>query len=107
MTKPTYVQEYKAITEVLNKYIDGCKQANSSIMKPSFSDQATMFSVGADGELAGGAIENLFDGIDRDFRPRLKLRAPSSASRSSGLPPAPALTRTMSQVSASLISSIC
>ena len=69
MTKPTYVQEYKAITEVLNKYNEGCKQATSSIMKPAFSDQATMFSVGADGRLAGGAIQNLFDGIDRDFRP--------------------------------------
>ncbi len=46
MTKPTYVQEYKAITEVLNKHNDGCKQAKSSIMKPAFSDQATMFSVG-------------------------------------------------------------
>jgi hypothetical protein len=69
MTKPTYVQEYKAITEVLNKYNDGCNQADSSIMKPAFSDQATMFSVGADGKLAGGAIQNLFDGIDRDFRP--------------------------------------
>jgi hypothetical protein len=42
LTKPTYVQEYKAITEVLNKYNDGCKQANSSIIKPAFGDQATM-----------------------------------------------------------------
>ena len=107
MTKPTYVQEYKAITEVLNKYNDGCKQADSSIMKPAFSDQATMFSVGADGKLAGGAIQNLFDGIDRGSVRRLKLRAPSSASRSSGLPRAPALTPTMSRDSPSLISSIC
>src|SRR4051794_11359026 len=69
LTTPTYVQEYKAIAEVLHKYVDGCTQADSSIMKPAFSDQATMFSVGADGKLAGGAIQNLFDGIDRDFRP--------------------------------------
>ncbi len=69
MTKPTYVQEYTAIAEVLNKYIDGCKQASSSIMKPAFSDQATMFSVGVDGKLAGGAIQNLFDGVDKDFHP--------------------------------------
>ena len=107
MTKPSYVQEHKAITDVLNKYIDGCKQANSSIMKPAFSDQATMFSVGADGKLAGGAIQNLFDGVDKYFVRRLKLRAPSSASKSSGLPPAPALTPTMFPVSASPIFSIC
>ncbi len=69
MTKPTYVHDHKAITEVLNKYIDGCIQAHSSIMKPSFSDQATMYSVGADGKLAGGAIQSLFDGVDNAFRP--------------------------------------
>jgi hypothetical protein len=69
MSKPTYTQEYRAIAEVLNKYNEGCKQADSSIMKPAFNDQATMFSVGADGKLAGGAIHNLFDGIDKDFRP--------------------------------------
>ena len=69
MNKPTYVQEYKAIVEVLNKYNDGCKQAKSSIMKPAFSDQATIFGVDADGKLTGGAIQNLFDGIDSAFRP--------------------------------------
>lgn len=69
MNKPIYVQEYKAIVEVLNKYNDGCKQAKSSIMKPAFSEQATIFGVGADGKLTGGAIQNLFDGIDSAFRP--------------------------------------
>lgn len=69
LSKPTYVQEYQAITEVLNKYIDGCKQAQSSIMKPAFNQHATMYSVGADGKLAGGAIPILFEGIDKDFRP--------------------------------------
>lgn len=69
MSKPTYVPEYQAIVEVLNKYIEGCKQARSSIMKPAFSDKATMFSVDGDGRLAGGAIQTLFDGIDSGFRP--------------------------------------
>ena len=68
-SKPTYVQEYQAITEVLNKYIEGCKQAKSNIMKPAFSDQATMFSVDGDGKLTGGAISILYDGIDKGFRP--------------------------------------
>ncbi|WP_225995967.1 nuclear transport factor 2 family protein [Acinetobacter oleivorans] len=69
VSKPTYVQEYQAITEVLNKYIEGCKQANSSTMKPAFNQHATMYSVGADGKLAGGAIPILFEGIDKDFHP--------------------------------------
>ena len=75
MNKPIYVPEYNAIVEVLNKYNEGCKQAKSSIMKPAFSEQATMFSVGADGKLTGGAIQNLFDGIDRDFRPSPEAQA--------------------------------
>ena len=69
MNEPTYVEEYQAITEVLNRYIDGCKQAKSGIMKPAFSEQATMFSVDGDGKLAGGAISILFEGIDKGFRP--------------------------------------
>jgi hypothetical protein len=69
MSKPTYVQEYNAIAAVLNSYIEGCRQAKSSIMKPAFSGHATMFSVGADGKLAGGPIQGLFDGIDSGFRP--------------------------------------
>lgn len=69
MSKPTYVQEYQAISEVLNKYIEGCKQAKSNIMKSAFSPQATMYSVGPDGKLTGGAIPILFEGIDKHFRP--------------------------------------
>ena len=69
MSKPIYIQEYNAIVAVLNKYNEGCKQAKSSIMKPAFSEQATIFGVGADGKLTGGAIQGLFDGIDSAFRP--------------------------------------
>ena len=69
MNKPIYVQEYQAIVAVLNKYNDGCKQAKSSIMKPVFSEQATIFSVDAKGKLTGGAIQGLFEGIDSSFRP--------------------------------------
>lgn len=69
MNKPTYVPEYQAIVEVLNKYNEGCKQAKSSIMKPAFSEQATMFSVDGDGKLTGGPIQTLFDSIDSAFRP--------------------------------------
>lgn len=69
MSKPTYVQEYQAIVEVLNKYNEGGKQANSSIMKPAFSDQATIFGVDGDNKLVGGPIQGLFETIDTAFRP--------------------------------------
>lgn len=69
MSNPTYVHDYQAISEVLNKYIEGCKQAKSNIMKPAFHPQATMYSVDPDGKLTGGAIPILFEGIDKGFRP--------------------------------------
>ena len=69
MNKPTYVQDYQAIVEVLNKYNEGGKQAQSSIMKPAFNEKATMFGVDANGKLTGGPIQTLFDGIDTAFRP--------------------------------------
>ena len=69
-SKPTYVREYKAIVEVLNKYNEGCKQARSGIMKPAFSERATIFGVDAKGKLVGGPIQELFDAIDKPpFRP--------------------------------------
>lgn len=69
MSKPTYVAEYNAIFDVLNKYNQGGKQADSSIMKPAFSEQATIFGVDTDSKLVGGPIQGLFDVIDRDFTP--------------------------------------
>ncbi|TFW44248.1 hypothetical protein E4T65_07050 [Pseudomonas fluorescens] len=75
VSKATYVEDYQAITEVLNKYIEGCKQAKSSIMKPAFNEHATMYSVGADGKLDGGAIPILFEGIDKNFRPSSDAQA--------------------------------
>ncbi|MCY1254197.1 putative lumazine-binding protein [compost metagenome] len=69
MSKPTYVQEYQAIVDVLNKYSEGGKQAQSSIMKPAFSEQATIFGVDAQGKLAGGPIQGLYDTIDNAFQP--------------------------------------
>lgn len=76
MNKPTYVQDYQAIVAVLNQYIDGCKQASSSIMKPAFSEQATIFSVDAAAKLTGGPIAALFDAIDKPpFRPSPEARS--------------------------------
>lgn len=69
MSTPTFVQEYKAILEVLNKYNEGGAKADSSIMKPAFSDKATIFGVDDKGKLVGGPIQGLFDIIDNDFKP--------------------------------------
>lgn len=74
MSKPTYVNEYEAIVDVLNLYNEGGKQADSSIMKPAFSTQATMFSVDGDSKLDGGQIQKLFDAIDSGFRPSPEAR---------------------------------
>lgn len=69
MSNPTFVQEYNAILDVLNKYNEGCVKADSAIMKPAFNEKATIFGVGADGTLVGSPIQGLFDIIDNDFKP--------------------------------------
>ena len=74
MNKPTYVQDHADIVTVLNKYNEGCKQAKGSLMRPAFSERATIFGVGPNGELTGGAIQQLFDGIDSGFRPSPEAR---------------------------------
>lgn len=74
MSHPTYVQEYNAIVDVLNQYNEGCAKADSALMKPAFNEQATMFGVDGD-KLVGGAIQNLYDVIDTDFRPSPEAQA--------------------------------
>jgi hypothetical protein len=74
MSKPTYVADHIAITEVLEKYNQGVAKADSSIMKPAFAEEATIFGV-ENGKLSGGAITALYQGIDRDFRPSPEGRA--------------------------------
>jgi len=74
MTKPTYVADNIAITDVLNKYNQGVAEADSSIMKPAFAQEATIFGV-ENGQLSGGAITGLYEGIDRDFKPSPEGRA--------------------------------
>lgn len=75
MSNPSYVQDYNAIVEVLNQYNDGGKQAKSSVMKPAFDAQATIFGVDAGGKLAGGPIQGLFDTIDSAFKPSPNAKA--------------------------------
>lgn len=71
----TYVQEYATIVEVINKYNEGGKQARSSIMKPAFSEKATIYGV-QDGKLVGGPIQSLYDVIDGgEFKPSPQAHA--------------------------------
>jgi hypothetical protein len=75
MDNPTYVQECNAILEVLNKYNEGGAKADSSIMKPAFNGQATIFGVDEKGKLTGGPIQNLFETIDTAFKPSIPKAA--------------------------------
>jgi len=74
MSGITYVQEYNAVVEVLNKYSEGGVKAKSEIMKPAFSDKATMFAVDS-GKLVGGGIEGLFEAFDTQFKPSPDARS--------------------------------
>ncbi len=76
MSRPTYVQDHQAIVDVLRQYNDGGKAARSSLMKPAFSESATIFGLDADGKLTGGPIQQLFDTIDSDvFQPSPQAKA--------------------------------
>lgn len=75
MNNTTYVQDYQAIVAVLNQYNAGGAQADSSIMRPAFSSQATIFGVDGEDKLTGGPIEGLFEIIDSAFRPSPQAQA--------------------------------
>ncbi|PSH70111.1 hypothetical protein CU102_03155 [Phyllobacterium brassicacearum] len=75
MSNPIYVHEYNAIVEVLNKYNEGGAKADSAIMKPAFSEQATIFGIDSDNKLVGGPIQGLFDTIDSTFKPSPDAKA--------------------------------
>ena len=73
MSEPTYVQEYNAIVEVLNKYIVGNAKASSAAMKPAFHEKATIFGLNGQ-EVFGPEIQKLYDVID-SFKPSPDARA--------------------------------
>lgn len=64
-TTPCYteISDYQAICETIGLYLKGCSTGKSADMKPAFLPQATMYWV-ENGELRGGPIQILFDGID-------------------------------------------
>ena len=73
MTEQTYVQEYNAIAEVLNKCIEGNAQASSAAMKPAFHEKATLFGLNGK-EVFGPEIQKLCDIVDT-FEPSPNARA--------------------------------
>ncbi len=70
---PTYVSEYEAIANVVQKYIGGAKSGRGDDMKPAFHKDATIFGYfGAD--LLAGPIQQLFDWNDENG-PATELQA--------------------------------
>jgi hypothetical protein len=53
----------KAIEEVIGRYIDGGRAADSSIMKPAFHENAQMSGPAEDGAFSG-PIQALYDFVD-------------------------------------------
>lgn len=47
--KRTNLSDYEAITAVVQKYIDGCNEGKSAVMKPAFDNGAVMYGTKADG----------------------------------------------------------
>lgn len=63
--KRTTLNDYAEITAVVQKYIDGCNEGKSAVMKPAFDDGAIMYGTKADGSVeATGTISNLYGIVD-------------------------------------------
>jgi len=59
------INEYEAISQVLQHYIDGAKTGRGADMKPAFHADATIYGyVGSD--LFAGPIQNLYDWNDQN-----------------------------------------
>ena len=59
----SYVSDYDAIIETMNRYNDGVRAGASALMKPSFHDKCTFYGY-FDGKLLAGPIQMLFDWVD-------------------------------------------
>ena len=70
---PTDVNEYDAIAEIVQHYIDGAKSGRGDDMKPAFHKDATVFGY-AGADLFAGPIQALFEWND-DNGPATELQA--------------------------------
>jgi|GEM_PF-654170 hypothetical protein len=57
------VNEYKAIAEAVEAYIDGGRQGSGEVMKKAFHPGANVYGF-VDGQLVGGPIQKLYDLVD-------------------------------------------
>jgi hypothetical protein len=64
MAKSEYLTEYDEIVNIMQMYIDGCKQGRSELMRPAFHTNASFFGY-AGNQLAIGT-KFLFDWIDKN-----------------------------------------
>lgn len=61
----TTTKDYAEIAAVVQKYIEGCNEGKSAVMKPAFDGGAVMYGTKADGSVeASGSIENLYGIVD-------------------------------------------
>ena len=63
-TTESYIQDYDAITELMNLYNEGVRTGSSALMKPAFHQAATFYGYYYDGNLLAGPIQMLFDWVD-------------------------------------------
>lgn len=59
------VNDYQAVKDTLNKYLEAGKKGKSEIMKQAFHKDAIMYNAD-NGEINGGKIKALFDYIDNN-----------------------------------------
>lgn len=65
------MNDQTAIAEVIEQYIDAGVRGDSALMSRSFHDDATIYSVSADGSTEGGPIQILFDAVEGEPAPKL------------------------------------
>ncbi len=60
---PPDMNDYDAIAQTVQHYIDGARAGSGEVMKQAFHDDAAIFGYGADG-LFAAPIQQLFDRVD-------------------------------------------
>jgi hypothetical protein len=62
-TASSYIVDYDAVLEVMNRYNEGVRTGHSAAMKPAFHENCTFYGY-FDGKLLAGSIQMLFDWVD-------------------------------------------
>ena len=59
------INEYDAISKIIQCYVDGGRQGRGDAMRPAFHQDATICGY-ANGEMFAGPIQKLFDHVDQE-----------------------------------------